>query len=305
MLRPRQRRSAVEDPGTQFRPYTPFPCNRSCDCGWIVLRPSRDPGRASHSHGHVLRACPRSRRRRQHWPSNARRFVAFAAYIDARTRAFTRIDPAIAASLGFPKPEYTAVERERRWLCDRATPTDTCSHVPALETGAPHRDIVLHVFAAVQLDARLARRTPDQLPMRIISLAASLVLLSLVKTASAEPSPITETRSAGDVQRAWGWVTTAFGSTLLFVGAYSYARVDSLQTATTDEGCDSRSGSNASACESVRWRRIFWLSAPLGAVSTATGIALLATAPDDHAPSWRIHATAGSHDLELKLGTSF
>src|SRR5688500_8396641 len=27
------------------------------------------------------------------------------------------IDPKIAAALGFPKPQYTAVERERRWLC--------------------------------------------------------------------------------------------------------------------------------------------------------------------------------------------
>ena len=31
--------------------------------------------------------------------------------------AFSSIDPALASSLGFPKPEYTAVERERRWLC--------------------------------------------------------------------------------------------------------------------------------------------------------------------------------------------
>src|SRR3954465_7511881 len=27
------------------------------------------------------------------------------------------IDPTIAAALGFPKAQYTAVERERRWLC--------------------------------------------------------------------------------------------------------------------------------------------------------------------------------------------
>lgn len=27
------------------------------------------------------------------------------------------IDPQIAKALGFPKPEYVAVERERRWLC--------------------------------------------------------------------------------------------------------------------------------------------------------------------------------------------
>jgi len=32
--------------------------------------------------------------------------------------AFDGIDPALAASLGFRKPEYTAVERERRWLCE-------------------------------------------------------------------------------------------------------------------------------------------------------------------------------------------
>ena len=29
----------------------------------------------------------------------------------------TDIEPALAKALGFPKPEYTAVERERRWLC--------------------------------------------------------------------------------------------------------------------------------------------------------------------------------------------
>jgi CYTH domain-containing protein len=33
------------------------------------------------------------------------------------------IDPTIACSLGFPKPEYVAVERERRWLC-RAVPRE-------------------------------------------------------------------------------------------------------------------------------------------------------------------------------------
>ena len=32
---------------------------------------------------------------------------------------FGGIDPTLAASLGFTKPEYTAVERERRWLCAR------------------------------------------------------------------------------------------------------------------------------------------------------------------------------------------
>lgn len=33
------------------------------------------------------------------------------------------IDPALARSLGFPKPAYTVVERERRWLC-RAVPRE-------------------------------------------------------------------------------------------------------------------------------------------------------------------------------------
>jgi CYTH domain-containing protein len=28
------------------------------------------------------------------------------------------VDPVIADSLGFPKPQYFVVERERRWLCD-------------------------------------------------------------------------------------------------------------------------------------------------------------------------------------------
>jgi CYTH domain-containing protein len=32
-------------------------------------------------------------------------------------------DPAIAKALGFPRPQYTAVERERRWLC-REFPRD-------------------------------------------------------------------------------------------------------------------------------------------------------------------------------------
>ena len=27
------------------------------------------------------------------------------------------IDPGVASGLGFPRPHYTAVERERRWLC--------------------------------------------------------------------------------------------------------------------------------------------------------------------------------------------
>lgn len=34
------------------------------------------------------------------------------------------IEPALAKALGFPKPEYVAIERERRWLCAEDFPRD-------------------------------------------------------------------------------------------------------------------------------------------------------------------------------------
>jgi hypothetical protein len=141
--------------------------------------------------------------------------------------------------------------------------------------------------------------------MRTISLAVSVLFISLSQPANAQSSPVTETRSHGDMQRAWGWVATAFGSSLLFVGAYSYVRADSLDGATSNRSCDDRFRSDDSSCDSTRWRRMFWLTAPLGAISTATGILLLTTAPRDPERGWRIHATAGSRDVELQLGTAF
>jgi len=41
------------------------------------------------------------------------------------------IDPQTAAALGFPRPQYTAVERERRWLC-REAPRDLILRTEAI-----------------------------------------------------------------------------------------------------------------------------------------------------------------------------
>jgi len=41
------------------------------------------------------------------------------------------IDRQVAAALGFPKPEYMAVERERRWLC-RAVPRERILRTEAI-----------------------------------------------------------------------------------------------------------------------------------------------------------------------------
>jgi CYTH domain-containing protein len=41
------------------------------------------------------------------------------------------IDPEIAAALSFPKPAYTVVERERRWLC-REVPRDRVARTEAI-----------------------------------------------------------------------------------------------------------------------------------------------------------------------------
>ena len=55
------------------------------------------------------------------------------------------IDPLIAAQLGFPKPHYTVVERERRWIChtvprQRITHTQEITDLYVTETG---RDCVM------------------------------------------------------------------------------------------------------------------------------------------------------------------
>jgi hypothetical protein len=41
------------------------------------------------------------------------------------------IDGRVATALGFPKQKYTAVERERRWLC-RAVPRELILHTEAI-----------------------------------------------------------------------------------------------------------------------------------------------------------------------------
>src|SRR5215471_840628 len=41
------------------------------------------------------------------------------------------IDQKVAAALGFPKPHYTLVERERRWLC-RDIPRDRIAQTEAI-----------------------------------------------------------------------------------------------------------------------------------------------------------------------------
>jgi CYTH domain-containing protein len=41
------------------------------------------------------------------------------------------ITPEVAARLGFPRPHYTAIERERRWLCD-AVPTEQVLRTEAI-----------------------------------------------------------------------------------------------------------------------------------------------------------------------------
>jgi len=48
------------------------------------------------------------------------------------------IDKQIAAALCFPKPQYTSVERERRWIC-REVPLERVTHTEAI-TDLPFPD---------------------------------------------------------------------------------------------------------------------------------------------------------------------
>jgi len=87
------------------------------------------------------------------------------------------IDPAIAKALGFPKPAYTVVERERRWLCNevpRALIVRTETIVDLYVTGArlrlrearPHNGdpAMLRLSRKGDVDARTRLVTSMYLP---------------------------------------------------------------------------------------------------------------------------------------------
>ena len=74
------------------------------------------------------------------------------------------IDPQIAANLGFPKPEYTSVERERRWLC-RQVPRELVRRTEVI--------VDLYVTGA-RLRLREARPTDGAAPMLRLSRKADV-----------------------------------------------------------------------------------------------------------------------------------
>jgi CYTH domain-containing protein len=74
------------------------------------------------------------------------------------------IDQQTATALGFPKPEYVAVERERRWLC-RAIPRGRILHTEAITD--------LYV-TGTRLRLREARRTDGTASMLRLSRKADV-----------------------------------------------------------------------------------------------------------------------------------
>ena len=78
--------------------------------------------------------------------------------------ALAGIDGQIATALGFPKPEYLSVERERRWLC-RAVPMDRVLRSEAI--------VDLYV-RGTQLRLREARPTDGAAPMLRLSRKADV-----------------------------------------------------------------------------------------------------------------------------------
>ena len=74
------------------------------------------------------------------------------------------IDPAIAKALGFPKPAYTVVERERRWLC-REVPRERIARTETI--------VDLYVTGA-QLRLREARLLEGGPPMLRLSRKADV-----------------------------------------------------------------------------------------------------------------------------------
>ena len=82
------------------------------------------------------------------------------------------IDPAIAKALGFPKPAYTVVERERRWLCsdvprERIVRTETI--VDLYVTGARLRLREARPFDGGPAMLRLSRKADVDPHTRLIT----------------------------------------------------------------------------------------------------------------------------------------
>jgi CYTH domain-containing protein len=75
-----------------------------------------------------------------------------------------KIDPQIAAALGFPKSKYMAIERERRWLC-REVPRDLVVSTESITD--------LYVTGA-RLRLREARPTDGGMPMRRLTRKADV-----------------------------------------------------------------------------------------------------------------------------------
>jgi CYTH domain-containing protein len=114
----------------------------------------------------------------------------------SRVAALTGIDPALLASLGFPKPEYTAVERERRWLCaavprDQIRQTLTVTDLYVSGTRLRLRDMrpsdggpaLLRLSRKADVDARTRLITSIYLPEEEFAvLAAALKGPRLTKT---------------------------------------------------------------------------------------------------------------------------
>ena len=91
--------------------------------------------------------------------------------------SLTGIDPALAASLGFRKATYTAVERERRWLCaaiprDQVRQTLTVTDLYVSDTRLRLRDMrpsdggepLLRLSRKADVDARTRLITSIYLP---------------------------------------------------------------------------------------------------------------------------------------------
>ena len=82
------------------------------------------------------------------------------------------IDPAIAKALGFPKPAYTVVERERRWLCrevPRALIARTETIVDLYVTGARLRLREARLLEGGPPMLRLSRKADVDARTRLIT----------------------------------------------------------------------------------------------------------------------------------------
>lgn len=122
------------------------------------------------------------------------------------------IEPALAKALGFPKPEYTAVERERRWLCsefprDLIRQTLTVKDVYIDGTRMRLREMrprdetppLFKLSRKADVDARTRLITTIYLPEpEFALLAAMLKGLRIVKTRHRLHAPY---RSADDERR--------------------------------------------------------------------------------------------------------